>query len=104
MPKTSTSWTKGQSGNPAGRPPGARSRYSEQFFRDLHAEWEVSGAAALRRLAETDPGAYLRLYAGLMSKVVHQEPEPDPFAELSDEELRNVIRMTVTRLQETGFG
>src|SRR3954471_6284187 len=38
----------GKSGNPAGRPKGAKSKFSEAFWRDLHEVWEEHGKAALR--------------------------------------------------------
>jgi hypothetical protein len=37
-------WVAGQSGNPAGRPVGARGRFSQQFIEDMRASW---GTAAL---------------------------------------------------------
>ena len=36
----------GQSGNPAGRPIGARGRFSQQFIADLTNAWEQYGADA----------------------------------------------------------
>ena len=33
-------WMLGQSGNPAGRPIGARGRFSQQFIADLTNAWE----------------------------------------------------------------
>jgi hypothetical protein len=44
-------WTPGQSGNPAGRPVGARQRISEQLLSDLAEDWEERGKDVLTRLA-----------------------------------------------------
>ena len=43
-------WTKGQSGNPAGRPKGARNALGEDFIRDLQHEWAQRGTASLKEL------------------------------------------------------
>jgi hypothetical protein len=56
----------GQSGNPAGRPRGARSKFSEAFIGDLHSCWEEHGAAVLERVARDDPSTLLRVAASLM--------------------------------------
>jgi len=49
-------WKPGQSGNPKGRPIGARQKISEQLLADLATVWETHGASVLERLAMTDPG------------------------------------------------
>jgi hypothetical protein len=58
----------GQSGNPAGRPKGARSRFSEAFIEDLHSVWERRGLEVLDRVAQEDPAALLRVCGQLMPK------------------------------------
>ena len=68
----------------------------------MYAEWRANGVEVLRRLADTDPGAYVRLCAGLVGKIAEREPEP--FEDISDEELREVLRAMLARLQETEFG
>jgi hypothetical protein len=44
-------WQPGESGNPLGRPIGARGRFSQRFIADLAAAWEQHGEAALARTA-----------------------------------------------------
>jgi hypothetical protein len=44
-------WIAGQSGNPAGRPVGARGRFSQQFIEDMRASWERHGATVMDRVA-----------------------------------------------------
>jgi hypothetical protein len=51
----------GQSGNPRGRPNGARSKLGEDFVNELYENFAVHGAAAIERLCEEDPAAYLRI-------------------------------------------
>ena len=58
----------GQSGNPAGRPKGARARLSEDFLRDLHEAWGKHGIAALERCASESPDVFVRTVAGLMPR------------------------------------
>jgi hypothetical protein len=58
----------GQSGNPNGRPKGARSRLSADFLSDLHATWSEHGATALRLCATTDPRRFCSIVAGLLPR------------------------------------
>ena len=59
-------WQPGQSGNPAGRPRGSRSRLSESFLSDFHAVWEEEGIQAIRRCARNDPSTFVRVAASLL--------------------------------------
>jgi hypothetical protein len=52
-------WVAGQSGNPAGRPVGARGRFSQQFIEDMRASWERHGATVMDRVAVEYPDRYL---------------------------------------------
>ena len=44
-----------------GRTKGTRNKISEAFLKDLHAEWERSGAATLKILAVENPAAFAAL-------------------------------------------
>jgi hypothetical protein len=59
-------WQPGQSGNPAGRRRGSRSRLSESFLCDFHAVWEEEGLEAIRRCARNDPSTFVRVAASLL--------------------------------------
>lgn len=61
---------KGVSGNPAGRPVGARQKIVKSFVESLHARWLKEGDAMLDLLCKTDPSTVLRVIASLMPKDV----------------------------------
>ena len=41
-------WQKGESGNPAGRPKGARNQLSESVLEQLISHWEDNGRDAIQ--------------------------------------------------------
>ena len=61
-------WKPGQSGNPNGRPKGARSILQEQFFKALQRDFEQNGEAVLEIMRAEKPNEYARMVASLMSK------------------------------------
>jgi len=63
-------WVAGQSGNPGGRPVGARGRFSQQFIEDMRASWERHGAMVMDRVAVEYPDRYLGIAAHLIPKEV----------------------------------
>ena len=65
-----TAWKPGQSGNPKGRPIGARQKISEQLLADLAVVWEHQGESVLRRLAIEDPGKLAQIAYGLLPRDV----------------------------------
>jgi len=78
----------GQSGNPAGRPKGARNKLGEAFVAALHDDFEQHGVQALAEVREKDPAAYMRVIAGLLPKEFKIETTSD----LTDEQLDARIR------------
>lgn len=51
-----------------GRTKGARNKFSEEFFKDFLADWEMAGAEAIQRVRLEDPSAYLRVAASLIPR------------------------------------
>ena len=58
----------GVSGNPAGKPKGARTKLGEQFLSALQEDFEANGVAAIQTVRETRPQDYLKVIASLMPK------------------------------------
>jgi hypothetical protein len=60
----------GQSGNPNGRPRGARNRLAGELLEALADDFSQHGIAAIQKVRETDATAYLRITTGLLPKEV----------------------------------
>ena len=58
----------GQSGNPAGRPKGARSKLGEAFIRAMHDDFEKHGPEAIVKVREEKPDQYLKVVASILPK------------------------------------
>jgi hypothetical protein len=60
----------GKSGNPAGRPPGSRNKFGEDFIADYRADWAKHGAAAIAKLRQENNAVYCKLAGSLIPKEV----------------------------------
>jgi hypothetical protein len=58
----------GQSGNPKGRPKGARNRLGTQFLEALEADFNRFGSEAIALVREKKPEIYMRVVADLLPK------------------------------------
>ena len=81
---TGRTFKPGVSGNPGGKPLGARNRLQGDFLRALADDFEQHGRRAIVRMREEDPSAYVRTVASLMPKELEVKR---PLEHLSDEEL-----------------
>jgi Family of unknown function (DUF5681) len=88
----------GQSGNPAGRPKGARNKLAEEFLAALLANYEEHGRAAIERVCQEDPVAYIRIIASLVSK--QPQLDQNPPDELSADEIVQRIRAFQALIEE----
>jgi uncharacterized protein DUF5681 len=82
-------WKPGESGNPAGRPKGSRSKLSEAFLTDFLGAWEKFGAAALETAATQFPTIFVRVTASLLPRPFKIEND---LADWTDEQLEQRIR------------
>ncbi len=67
----------GQSGNPAGRPKGARVKFGEDFVRQFAKHWEEHGLEALNGLFHKSKEAYCKVAVALLPKVIDTSGEVD---------------------------
>ena len=80
-----------------GRVKGSRNLISEAFLKDLYAEWQESGAAALKVMAKEDPSNFVRVTAALLPKEF--EISDNRLADLNDEELDIIINELRAKLR-----
>ena len=73
----------GQSGNPKGRPKGARNRLGTQFLEALEADFNIFGPQAIALVREKKPETYMRVVADLLPKEANINVEAgEAFVEL----------------------
>lgn len=80
----------GVSGNPSGRPKGARSKLGEAFLEALHNDFAENGVAAIQEVREKKPEQYLKVIAMILPKDLNINV--NPMDDLSDDELIERIR------------
>jgi uncharacterized protein DUF5681 len=73
----------GQSGNPKGRPKGARNRLGTQFLEALESDFNQFGSQAIALVREKKPEVYMRVVADLLPKEANINVEAgEAFVEL----------------------
>jgi hypothetical protein len=80
-------WQPGESGNPAGRPRGARALLSEGVLKTLAEDFRVNGPSVVVKVRQEDPRFYLQLCASLIPREFAVAEQADPFSSLTIEEL-----------------
>lgn len=60
----------GQSGNPAGRPKGARQKLGEDFLNALRDDFEANGPAVIQAVRSEKPDQYLKVIASILPKEI----------------------------------
>jgi hypothetical protein len=84
----------GQSGNPAGRPKGARNKLGEAFIEALHEDFGKHGVEAIVEVRETKPDQYLKVIASLLPKDVNLNITDDTSEMTDDELVERIGRLT----------
>lgn len=94
------SYQKGQSGNPHGRPQGARQKLTEKFISDLAANYDRDGMRAIERVAEENPVAYLQIICRLLPKDTHLTISTDMSSSLPQDQLRRIAEAWILSQQD----
>ncbi len=81
---------KGKSGNPFGRPKGAKDKLTNIFWTDVFSVWELGGRPALEKVMADDPSTFVRVVASLMPKEVDATVRTINAQQLGDDELANI--------------
>jgi hypothetical protein len=68
--QVTTRFQKGVSGNPAGRPRGARSRLGEQFVQALADDFETHGIDVIKQVRMRDPLGYTKVIVSVLPREV----------------------------------
>lgn len=92
---------KGQSGNPAGRPKGARVRLGEQFLSDLLEDWDTHGKTAISDMRAKNPGDYVKVVAATLPKELNVKVSE--IDELTDEQIARQLASIASQLAAAGF-
>jgi hypothetical protein len=77
----------GKSGNPVGRPKGARSKFGEAFLEAMLADFQQHGVAAIEQVRQEKPDQYLKVIASLLPRDVNLRDLTDDTDDMSDDEL-----------------
>lgn len=92
----------GVSGNPGGKPVGARNKLTAHFLNALSADFEEHGKTAIRDAREADPLGYVKVIGALMPKQIEAT---NPLDDMPDAELLAAIALIRSHLTGgTGAG
>lgn len=95
MGNEDTRFKPGQTGNPGGKPQGARNKITTQFLHALAKDFEANGETVIVAARMTDPMGYVKVVAALLPKQVEQV---QPLEDLTDAELLAGIALLRARL------
>jgi hypothetical protein len=82
---------KGTSGNPAGRPRGARGRFSAELVNDFADDWQKHGPGVIAKVRQEDPVSYLNVAVRLVPKEFLIDTGGGDVLQMSDEDLIAVV-------------
>lgn len=92
--RKATQFKPGQSGNPAGKPRGARNKLGEDFIVALHDDFQTGGVAAIQAVRTERPHEYLKVIASLLPKELKVTTESD----LTDDQLDQRIKQLASAI------
>ena len=90
----------GKSGNPIGRPKGARSKLGEEFLQDMLADWKEHGAAVISAVRIDKPDQYLKVVAAVLPKELNVKVSE--LDDLTDDQLARQLAAIATQLANAG--
>lgn len=85
----------GQSGNPGGKPLGARNALTGDFLKRLGEDFNKHGTKVISKARNRDPVGYLKIIAALLPKQMEQTR---PLDDMSDAELAAGISLLRSKL------
>jgi len=88
---------QGASGNPKGRPVGARSKLGEAFLEALNKDFDAHGEQVICEVRVEKPDQYLKVIASLMPKEMSLTVN-DPLEDLTDDEIATRLSSLHTAL------
>jgi hypothetical protein len=68
-------WRPGESGNPAGRPKGARSKLGEKFLAGMLQAYEEGGIEAIRKVRDEEPAKFVSALVAILPRQMELDGE-----------------------------
>ena len=94
-------WKPGESGNPAGKPKGSRTKLRDQFYEDILTDWQEGGREAIQRFRNERPHDYVKVVASVLPKEVNVKV--NELEELSDAQLGAQLNALVREMRSAGL-
>lgn len=95
----------GKSGNPTGRPKGARNKLTELFLSTVAKDFAEYGEEVLTLIRKEDPVSYFKIISSFIPKELIMQLEKAPtidYSEISDEELVELLKSAKRRRDVEG--